>query len=163
MELSSRWMSPEAVEHRLRQTDDLGVGDGRLGAVFLDAELVELSESARLRFFVAVAGDKVARLDGQPLVVERVLQHGARRAGSALGAQGDAFAALGVEGVHFFLNDVGGLTDAAREQLGVLKHRRADLAEAVGAALLAHDIFNELPAVALLGQHVLGSLDFLGD
>ena len=153
----------ETVKHRLCQTNQLRVGNRRLRAEFLHTELVKFAQSACLRLFVAVAGHKVARLDRKPLVFERVLQHSSRCACGALGTQGHALAALGVEGVHFLLDDVGGLTHAARKQLGVLKHRCAHFAEAVGTAFLAHDIFNELPAVALLGQHVLCTLDFFGN
>ena len=35
-----------------------------------------------------------------------------------------------------------------------------NLLKAVGAAFLAHDIFDELPAVALLRQNILCALDF---
>ena len=158
IELETDIGKTQPVEHRLRHADHFGVGYRRLCAVFLDTELVELSESARLRLFVTVAGHEVARLYGQALVFERVLQNGARGARGAFGAQGYALAALCVKGVHFLLHHVGGLTHSARKKLGVLEHGGAYLLKAVGAAFLAHYIFNELPAVALLGQHILGSL-----
>ena len=153
----------ESVENRLRRADKLRVGNGRLRAVLLKTELVELSESACLRLLVAVAGNEVARLYRQTLVFEVVLKHRSRRARGTFGTQGNALAALCVEGVHLLLNDVGRLTHAAREELCVLKDRRADLLEAVCLRLLAHDALDELPAVALTGQHVLGALDFLRD
>ena len=163
IELQTDLAQSEAVDDRLRGADQLRVRDGRLGAVLLQTELVELSESACLRLLIAVAGHKVARLDRQTFVLEVVLQHRSCGSRGSLGTERHALAALGVEGVHLLLHHVGRLSHAAREQLGVLKDGRADLPEPVSAAFLAHDIFDKLPAEALLGQNVLRTLDFLCD
>ena len=59
-------------------------------------------------------------------LVHPVLDVGAADRRRALGPQREAALALVGEGEHLLVDDVGALPDTAREQLGVLEHRRLD-------------------------------------
>jgi hypothetical protein len=59
-----------------------------------------------------------------------VLGVGAAHAGRALGPKGERAASLVLEGEHLLLDDVRGLADSARENLGVLEDRRLEVAVA---------------------------------
>ena len=85
-------------------------------------------------------------------------QGGPGHPGGALRPEGDAPVPLVLEGVHLLLHHVRAVAHAAREQLCVLEHRRADLAVAGQRAYRAHGRLDFLPAVRVIGQHVLRSL-----
>ena len=125
------------------------------GAVDFKAELVEFPVAVCLFFFVSVARNEIACLDRQAVVINGVLKQCARRARRALRAQGNGRAALCIERVHFLLYHVGRIAHAALKQLCVLKHGRADFSVSVGGRLLAHDVLDKLPFVAVGGEHVL--------
>ena len=124
---------------------------------------MELAQTALLGLLVAVAGGEIVELDGQAVVVDAVLEHGARRARGAFGAQGYGAASLVEEGVHFLLDDVGGVADAALEELRVLKDGSAHLAKAMQGGFAAHDGLDDLPLYGFLGKNVLGPARGLGD
>ena len=137
------------------QQNQFRVGRSVLRAEALQAELVVLPQAAVLRRLVAEDGRvEVIHLAGQRVGVEAVLHQGAHRAGGSLGLKGNGAVALVLEGVHFLLHDVGGVAHAAQEQLGVLEHGGAHLAEARLGRSLTHHGLHILPAVAVLGQHV---------
>ena len=162
VDLKSDVLQSQAVKDISRRGYQLGVSRGILCAVALHTELVELSESARLRLLIAVAGGQVVRLDRQRIVVQTVLEKSPRRASCALGTERYAVAALGDEGVHLLLHYVGGVADSALKEIGVLKDRRAHLLIAEGSRLIAEDVLEELPAVAVARQHILGALGLFG-
>ena len=142
IELISRRMFSElqAVKDA-RARDHLRVSGKILCAVALHTELMELPESARLRLFIAIAGGQIIRLDGQGIVVQPMLEECPRRTGCSLGTQGDAVAALGQEGVHLLLHDIGGIADAALKKVGVLEHRRPHFLIAECPCLVAEQLF----------------------
>ena len=142
-----------------RQSDDLRVHGGVLGAKDLHAVLVELAQPPRLRLLIAEVGaGDVVEFAGQRLGEQVVLDEGARHARRAFGLEGDGAPALVLEGVHLLLHHVCAVAHAAREQLRVLEHRRADLAVAGQRTYRAHGRLDLLPAVRVAGQHVLRSL-----
>ena len=63
-----------------------------------------------------------------------------------------------LESVHFLLNYIRRVADAAHEKLGVFNYRRAQFVNAVQAAQIAHFFFDILPLIAFAGQNVLCSL-----
>ena len=157
IEFKSQVADTECVEGTLCECYDLGIGGRLVGAEALHSELVELSESARLRLLVAVAGKDVADLLRQGLIMQSVLQKCTHRACGALGAQRDTAAAVVVEGIHLLLHDVGGVTDRAVEKLGMFKYGGAYFAEAVKLCIFHKGALDVLPACAVLGQNVLRS------
>ena len=117
---------PQLGEQLGQQPDRLGVGERRVGADRLDAELVELAVAARLRALVAEEGADVGELHRLRQLLHAVLDVGAADRRRALGSQGEAAPALVLEGEHLLADDVGRVADAALEQLGVLEARRGD-------------------------------------
>ncbi len=118
----------------MQQADQLGI-DGRAGgAERFAAELVEFAVAALLDIFVAESRDVVEQADRRGPGSHAVFEVAADDAGGAFGTQGQAAAALVQEGVHFLLDDVGGVADAALEKIGLFKSRDADFLVAVAAA-----------------------------
>ena len=117
---------PQLGEQLGEQLDRLGVGERRVGADRLGAELVELAVAARLRALVAEERPEVGELHRLRQLLHAVLDVGAADRRRALGPQGEAAPALVLEGEHLLADDVGGVADAALEQLGVLEAGRGD-------------------------------------
>ena len=163
VELQLQAAHAEEREIRVGQRNHFRVRRGRRGAEAFHAELVEFAQTAGLRLFIAVAARQIAQLLRHRLVIEPVLQkraHGARR---ALGAQRDGTVALVEEGVHLLLHHVGGVAHAALKQLGMLKHRGADLTKAVVAGNFQRRGFQKPDLMAFPGQDVLRALDGFGN
>ena len=152
----------KSVDYGACKADKLCIGNRVLCTVLLNTELVELTKSACLRLFITIARNKVACLNRKSFVFKSVFKNGSCRTGCTLGAKRYAFAALCVECVHFFLNNIGCLTNATGKKLCVLKHGSSDFSETVGASLLTHNLFNKLPFVAFLRKNIFRTLDFLG-
>ena len=91
------------------------------------------------------------------------LDHGARNACGSFGLQGDGAVALVHEGIHFLLNNVGRIAHAPLEKLGVFEDRGADFAVSAQRTHAAHGIFDFMPAMAVLGKHILGALRRLSE
>jgi hypothetical protein len=81
-----------------------------------------LAVSPGLRVFVPKVGPDIKQLDGLGRAVHTPLDIRPRHPGGQLGAQGDTAAGLVVEGVHFFLYDVGGVAHPAQKQIRMLKY-----------------------------------------
>ena len=116
----------ELGEQLGQQADQLGVGERRVGADRLGAELVELAVAPGLRALVAEERAAVGELHRLRQRLHPVLDVGAADRRRALGAQGEAAPALVLEGEHLLADDVGRVADAALEQLGVLEAGRRD-------------------------------------
>ena len=112
--------------------DDFGVDHGRVRADGFGADLEELAVAALLRAFAAEHRADVVELLEAGLLVEPVLDVGADHRGGVFGTQGEGTAVAVLEGVHLLADDVGLFADAAREQLGLLEDRRADLCDNKG-------------------------------
>jgi hypothetical protein len=110
----------------VEEHDRLGVGERRVGADRLHADLVELAKAPRLRCLVAEERPPIPEPHRLGKLVHPVLDVGAADRRRALRTQGDAAPALVLEGEHLLADDVGRLADAAGEQLGVLEDRRVD-------------------------------------
>jgi len=124
----------------------------------LDVDLMELTETALLRFFVP------EHRPDAPHLVASTAQHAvgddrAHHARRRLRTQRERFAALVGETVHLFLDDIGVLTDRAFEEVGVLHHRHTHLVVAVRVQEFAGDPLEELPTRRLGGQQVVHALD----
>ena len=161
----------EAHEH----DDALGVHARLLSAQALDAHLVELALATLLRALGAKHRARVHELGGRgPLRHQIVLHHSAHDAGGALGAQ--AQAALRLHGAaakkrgqvlagngreHLLRHDVGGLADAAHEQLRLLEQRRLDGRVTVAAAHVRGGRLEMSPERRLVGEQVFRSFGSL--
>lgn len=114
-------------------------------AVQFAPELVEFAQTARLRTLIAECRDEVVRLEGKHAARKPVLDECARDARRPLGAQGHRPAALVEECVHLLVDDVRRVAHAARKELRVLEHGRADLTERIGLRRFARPGFKILP------------------
>ena len=131
---------------------------GRAGrAEHLDAELVVFAEPPRLRLFIAEDRRDIVDFERQRAGVEAVFNDAADDGGRPLGTQRDRAAALILKGIHFLLDDVGRVADAAQEKLGVFKGGKANFREAEVCGAAAEDAFQILPVVARRRQNVLGA------
>ncbi len=115
-----------ALDDLCQQQDQLGVEAGVVRADRLGAHLRELPEAPGLGRLVAEERPPVPELHRLRELVHAVLDVGAADAGGALGPQRQRPPGLVLEGEHLLLHDVGGLPDAAREQVGVLEDRRVE-------------------------------------
>ena len=166
----------EAHEH----DDALGVHAGLLGAQALDAHLVELALAALLRALGAEHRACVHELRRLRALRHQVmLHHGAHDAGRALGPQRQA--ALRLDGAavkerlqvlardsgeHLLRHHVGGLADAAHEELRLLEQRRLDGQVAVAAEDVRGHGLEARPELRLVGKQVaraFGGLDCHGE
>src|SRR5438067_1220651 len=91
-----------------------------------------LPKAPLLRPLVPEHRGVVVELDRKPLVPQVMRDDRAHHGGRPLGPQGERVIASVHERVHLLVHDVGGLTDAALEQVGVFEHRR-DRAAVAGA------------------------------
>ena len=73
----------------------------------------------------------------------------------ALGPQRERLSAAVVEDVHLFLDDVRDLADAAREQAGILEHRRLDASVSELVAQPGYGRANEVPGRLLVRLDIL--------
>ena len=144
----------EGGEEVVEQDDRLGVGERRVGADHLGADLVELPEAARLGALVAEEGPDVEELHRLRQFVHPVLDVGAADRRRALGSQGDAAPALVLEGEHLLLDDVGRAADAAHEEVGVLEGGRGNLRVAGQVEDRLGDVLDGRARDRLARQHV---------
>ena len=101
-----------------------------------------LTETAALGLLVSESLGHIVELGGRRIGVHIALQvstHGSR---GSLGLQGDASAALILEGIHLLLHYIRGLAHAALEQYGVLENRGNNLCHIVGAGKLSGLLFH---------------------
>ena len=154
IEIQLQLLHAQAVQIRAGEQNDLRVR-GRCGrAEELHPELVEFPEPPRLRPLVAETGRDIVQLDGQR-AAGQILHEAARHSRRAFRLQGDAAPALVFKGVHLFVDDVGGVADAAQKDLRVRERGRADLLEAIRLRDRARGLFQILPLPALRRENVL--------
>ena len=106
------------------QRDQLGVDRRIVGADRLDRELPVLAVATALRRRVAPHRPDGVELHRLRLAVHAVLEVRAHDRRRGLGSQRQRAAAAILERVHLLLDDVGARAGRAREDLGVLEHRR---------------------------------------
>ena len=87
-----------------------------------------------------------------------MLDHGADDPGRAFWTKGHRSAAPVIKRVSFFLNDIGGLANAAVKQLGVLEHRRANFLKVIQLAHLARNRLNRVPFPRIGRENVFKAL-----
>ena len=145
----------EFIENSLGQHHYLYVRRGRKRAVILYAELVMLSESARLRFFITENRRYIIHFRRLSVAVERVFDKSSRYSRRTFGLQGNTSSALVLEGIHFLVDYIRGIAHASQKQFGVFKRRRADFVDAKSARDFSHGFFYVMPLVTLFGQNVL--------
>ena len=96
----------------------------------------------------------------RPVIEQVVLDHRPHDTGGVLRPQGQMFTIKRVfEGVHLLLDDIGDFTDAALEKRSRLDDRRANLPIAITASPSGHRMLESLPALHLLGQEIVHTLD----
>ena len=157
----------EAHEH----DDALGVDAGVFGPQAFDANLVEHALATLLRTLGAKHRAGVHELGRSRALRHQIMLHRrAHHAGRALGAQ--AQAAFRLDGAaiddaleilagngreHLFGDDIGGLADAAHEQIGLLEQRRLDGLVAITREYVESGIAEMRPELRFLGQKVARS------
>ena len=146
-------------EQVVQQEQHLGV-DGRIVTPDdFDTDLGKLAQAPLLWPFAPEHRPEVEELGDRLALVQRVLDVGTDDRCRPFRAQGQRGRVAVGEGIHFFLDDVRGLTDGAAEQLGALDNRDADLGEGVAREQLAGLLLDPLPARALVGQDIVKSSD----
>ena len=113
-------------EQRGEQGDRLGVDGGVVRSERLRADLPELPVAARLRALVAEEARQVPELHRLAALVHAVLDVRPADGRGALGPQRERASGGVLEREHLLAHDVGGLADAAREQLRRLERGRLD-------------------------------------
>src|SRR5204863_4867892 len=147
----------EAGEELVVELDHLGV-DRRVGrADRLDRELPVLAVAAPLRCRVAVHGRDREELDRLTFAVETVLEVRARNRSRGLGPERERAAALVLERVHLFLDDVRASAGSALEEGGVLEGGRLDPAIAVELAEALGFSGHQAPEPLFGGEDVVGA------
>ena len=104
---------------------------------------------------------QIVHLHRQWLRIQLVLNQRAHRPCCSLRLERDGALTLILKGIHFFLDNVSGITHTPLKQLCILKHRRTNLPVAGQCRLLTHDALNPLPKVAFLWQHIAGAFGAL--
>jgi hypothetical protein len=117
---------PRAVDDLGEQQDQLGVEARVVGAERLGVDLRELPEAPGLRRLVPKERPGGPDLHGLRQLVHPVLDVGAADRGRGFGPERQRATGLVLEREHLLLDDVGGLADATRKQLGVLEHGRLE-------------------------------------
>jgi hypothetical protein len=160
----------QLFEHPIEHLDHFGLNRRVVArAQHFRTDLIELPVTPGLRAFAAEHRADVIELrhlTGRLVGVELVLDVGTHDRGRVFGPERERFAlAVGPravnEGVHLFVDDVGGFADAAREEFCLLEDRRANLAEPVTPEGFARRALDAVPQRHVGGQDVSGSSDGL--
>ncbi len=160
----------DLVEQRRQHFQHFDVARRRFAACAgrsddLGPNLEELAVASLLRTLAAKLWPDVIELLERTFLVEPVLDVSAHHAGRILGAQSQRLrlfaggATLVLPGKHLLGDDVGFFADAAREQAGIFKYRRADFVEVVACEHIAHLRLDPIPQVGVGRQKVTGSAD----
>ena len=152
-------LNAQDAEEVVDKGDNFRVGRRGSGAKQLHAQLMEFAHPSCLRFFSPEAGKGIRQLDRQHAVNQPALDDCAVDAGGAFGPQREVSAALVGEGVHFLLDDVGGVADRTDKQPLVLKGRNPNLTKAVQLRRIDEKPLDKLPFVAFGREHVRRALD----
>ena len=158
VEFKRQILHTQAVKNRFCQADYFCICNRSFCAEHFYTKLVEFTQTACLRLFIAIAGSQVIQLNRKAFVVQCMLQHCTDSARGSFGTKGDGTAAFIIKGIHLFFYHVGGIAHAAQEQLGMLKHGRTDLAKTMNCSFAAHHVFNDLPVAALRREKILCAL-----
>ena len=156
----------EALESHFSQEgrgkrNDFSVCARTVRTVTFHAELMVLSESAVLRFFIAENACDIVRFHRHNALMQAVFDKTARNACRAFGAQSHTSAALVVKSVHFLRHDVRRFANAPQKEFGVLEHRRANLFESETSRNFSCDVLDVVPLVCLLRKHIFSSLGYV--
>ena len=118
---------------------------------------MEFTESSCLGFFITEAACEIACFYRKSAVEKSVFNKGSHAACSSFRTKGDGTFTFIEEGVHLFLNNVGGIAYASCEKFGMFKGGEADFLESEKFRNLHGSFFNMLPFCALFRKNVLGS------
>ena len=116
---------------------------------------MELSLTTGLRTVIAEHGTDVKKLRQLAVGIQLILQIGSYSSRRILRTKGDAAAAPVGEAVHFLLDYISGITNAALKQLGMLKKRRPYFPEAILFANVAHLFFGIAPVAHSIRKYIL--------
>ena len=144
----------------LCQRDNFHIGLGRRHAQQFDTDLVELALTALLRAFVAEHRSAIKEFQ-RCLLRKAAGDKRARDARGTFGTQGNAFAALGLKSVHLFGDDIGGVAQRAREDVGELEHRRNDFAVAIARGDIHRRRFYKAVPAYIVEQKIVGAANRL--
>ena len=139
--------------------DEFGIGMRVIRTEDFDIDLMELTIPPLLRPLPTEHGADREELRNRFDGMKGVLQIGADDGRRGLRSECQGFLAAVNEGVHLFLDDIGGFPDPATEELGLLQKGNADLAEPEGAKDLDGRIFDMPPFVGFGGKNILETLD----
>ncbi len=152
-------LEPGVAEDPHPELDDLGV-DRRTGiADGLDVELPELAVASGLRPVVAEHRAGHREPDRLRPRVHAVLEVRPDDAGGGLRTERPRFGLLGsrLDPEELLLDDVGDLADAPLEDVGLLEHRRGDLAVAVARGEVRRQALEAVPGGPVGWEQVAGA------
>ena len=159
VELKAHIIEAQFLPKRIGQEDQFSINLSTGKTQHLGANLVKLPVTATLRALVAKHRPHVIQTFAT-FIKHVVLDHGAHHAGRALGPQSELLAIQAVlEGIHFLLDDVCDLTQAAHKQGGGLDDGRTDVAVGITRHQVAHFGLQPLPARGVRWQHIVHALD----
>ena len=138
---------------------DIGTRFGR--PQDLEVDLMELALAALLRPLVAEHRTGGEDLQRQLLGEFAVRHEGAADAGSVFRPERQRFIAAIGEGIHLLGDDIGGLADAAREQLGEFEDRGCHLAVAIQPRDIARGVDDMRETPEHIGKKIVRATDGL--
>ena len=157
IELQRELAEPETVVKLPGHIDDLGIQGWVVVAQGLDAKLLMLSVSSRLRPLVAENRCYIVKPHRLRQVMHPVLNIGTTYRSRALRAQSHHRPTPVSEGVHLLGHEVSLLTDAVGEKASVFENRGLDAAIAVELADGASLALDIAPISLFLGQNIRGA------
>ena len=147
----------ELVKNLADHCDHFSICSGRSGTDKFRTELVEFTKTACLGFFITEAAGKIACFYRKSTVEKSVFDKSAHASCGTFRAKGDGTFTFIKEGVHFLLNNVGGIANASCKKFGVFEGGETDFLKAEKFGNLHGSFFNMLPFCALFRKNILGS------
>ena len=159
IDLQSEVLKPEAAKKMHQHQDEFGIDVWVIRAQDFGIDLMELTVSSLLRSLPAEH-----RPDREELCYrfgggKSVLQIGADDGRRRLRAERQGFLATVNEGIHLFLDDIGGFPYSAAEEFGLFQKGNADLAEPEGTKNIGGRNFDMPPFVGFRRENILEPLD----
>ena len=126
-----------------------------------NAELIKLSRTSCLRFFVSEERAEIVEFERHRLVVKAVFDKASYNSRRTFGTQTKLCSVALGKGEHFLLNYVGSAADAPLVKRGKLKGRYSDFVKAVRIGSVSDNALDTVPDRGFFGQYVKRALWFL--
>jgi hypothetical protein len=145
----------DPVHKQAQHVHHLGIDHRAVNAEDLGVDLMKLPVASLLGTLVPEHRSDLIEFQRRRIGMERMLYIRPHDRSRRLRAQGQPLAVPVLEGVHLFFNDIGALSDAAREKLQLLRHGRPYFAVTEVLEDLPRRVFNLLPPAGLVRQYIV--------